>query len=75
MEGFQFTAGLEEGLDGSPRAQPWLNNVTLWFLSVGRCYWKVRPGQLRAGISPIPAGGLEHGQQLSLRISQPGFEL
>ena len=70
-----MTAGLWEGLEGSLRPQPWVNNTARWLSSFGRCCWKVRQGLLRAGISPIPAGGPEHAQPLSFRIHPPGFEL
>lgn len=65
-EVLQFTVGLWEGVEGSLRSQPSLNNATpqgwqkeSWLSGIGRCCWKFRRGLLRAAISPVSAGGPE----------------
>lgn len=50
---------------------PWLGEKNLGFW-----HWQVlsESQEESASSSPIPAGGPKHGQQLSFRINQPGFE-
>lgn len=57
----QFTVGLWEGLEGSLRPQPWLNNATPWvgFQALLGAVGKSGEACSEQPSSPISAGGLE----------------